>query len=247
MHSCSTQAFMVLLLANMFNIYNLTLSTMRMTALFIAPLLAIMFYLFLKYKFPKQQHKVLVYAYIFGFLGILLVLGGQKIFGLLDFETSRNIKRATFFAFVVVGGLQELVKFLILRFYTVPKAVFKGANDGIVYSIMIGLGLSSSWLLWAYFFGGELYIKNDYELFMYAPSAFIFAIIMGFFVGLGKSRNNRFIDSMTGLLAASFFHGLFRFTYITNEYMLSILAAFATAVIAILLIFKAISMGMNKD
>jgi RsiW-degrading membrane proteinase PrsW (M82 family) len=220
---------------------------MNYFSLLLAPLIAILFYLYLRYKFPKGEHRVLLYSYLLGFAAVILVLLAQYIATLLDFETTRSLKRATFFAFVVVGGVQEFVKFLIFRFYAVPKKIFRSPSDGIVYSVMTSLGLATSWLLWWNFFGNPVYFDGPWEMLLYVPASVIFGTIMGFFVGLGKLRNNRFIDSMTGLVAAAFFHGLFRFTFITDEMVLSVLAALGSALLAVLLVFKAVKIGMQGN
>jgi hypothetical protein len=69
----------------------------------------------------------------------------------------------------------------------------------------------------------------------------IVSVPVGFFAGLGKSRQTRFIDSMTGLFASAFFHSIFIFCYISSELLLGLLAAIGTFSIAIILIWKALA------
>ncbi|PJF32851.1 MAG: hypothetical protein CUN57_03740, partial [Phototrophicales bacterium] len=76
---------------------------------------------------------------------------------------------------------------------------------------------------------------------MYAYTVVIanlfFAVIMGFFVGMGKSRENKFVDSMTGLFGASFFHALYNFCFITNDMRLLLFFSIGSFVIVILLYY----------
>jgi hypothetical protein len=75
----------------------------------------------------------------------------------------------------------------------------------------------------------------------------IFATISGFFIGLGKLRKNRFIDSMTGLGAASFFHGFFYFANLTSDRTILLLFGIGVFFIAALLGVKSINMKRTEE
>jgi len=61
---------------------------------------------------------------------------------------------------------------------------------------------------------------------------------MGFFTGMGKYRQNRFIDSMTGLGAASFFHGFYFFINLTDENIIFMLYGAGLLLISLMLLVK---------
>lgn len=74
-----------------------------------------------------------------------------------------------------------------------------------------------------------------------------FAVVLGFFTGLGKQRKNRIVDSLTGLGAASFFHGFYFFINLTTENLIYALFGGGLAVIAALLLVKALNQSNDSD
>jgi RsiW-degrading membrane proteinase PrsW (M82 family) len=163
------------------------------------------------------------------------------LFG-LDILT--NLRRIIFYSFVVTGLSSELGKFLILRYYSFTRASYNGPLDSIVYSTMISMGFAFMGNLQYFVF--PLYAETEVDFF-YAytsiPANLFFAVIMGFFVGMGKSRENKFVDSMTGLLGASFFHALYNFCFITRDYRLLLFLSIGAFVIVIMLYYKAFEMN----
>jgi hypothetical protein len=75
-------------------------------------------------------------------------------------------------------------------------------------------------------------------------------VILGFFVGMGKFRKNRLIDTLTGLGASSFFMGFYYFGYVTSEKTIMLFYGIGVIFIALLLLIKAINInsdGMNRS
>ncbi|MFU8844036.1 MAG: hypothetical protein ACNA7V_09545 [Bacteroidales bacterium] len=66
---------------------------------------------------------------------------------------------------------------------------------------------------------------------------------MGFFVGMGKSRENRFVDSMTGMLGATFFHALYNFCFLTEDMRLLLFLSIGAAIFVLMLYYKAFEMN----
>jgi RsiW-degrading membrane proteinase PrsW (M82 family) len=77
------------------------------------------------------------------------------------------------------------------------------------------------------------------------PANVIFGVIMGFFIGLGKLRKMRFIDSMTGLAAAIFFHALYDFCLLTKDYRLLLAFFIGSTIIGISLCVAAIRIQLE--
>lgn len=149
-----------------------------------------------------------------------------------------------FIIFYCSGFSSEFAKFLILRYYFQPKENFKGPLDGIIYSFLISLGFATvATVLYAYNVMGVH--VNLLFLFTYALANIVFAILLGFFVGLDKTRKNRFIDSMTGLLTATFFHGLYILCFLTKDYRLLIILAVGSIIITILLTLKSLKIKVE--
>ena len=207
-------------------------------SLLFAPFLAFVTLMIIWTRRGRDRYPGLITSFIFGMLSIVIVLLFQYIAQRFGLDVFSNIRRIIFYSFVVMGLGSELGKYLILRYYTFPKSSFNGPLDSIVYSVMISLGFA--------FMGNILYFTLPFYSevdFLYAYTVVLgnlfFAVIMGFFVGMGKSRENKFVDSMTGLFGASFFHALYNFCFITEDYRLLLFLSIGAFIIVIMLYYKA--------
>jgi protease PrsW len=211
-------------------------------SIILAPLIAVIILAIVWIKRGKDRYPGLISSFILGMFSIVLVIIFQYIarkFGLEDFK---NLRRIIFYSFIVMGFGSEFGKFLILRYYNYSKSRFNGPLDGIVYSVMISMGFS--------FTGNILYFAMPYysEIdFLYAFTVILanlfFAVILGFFVGMAKTRENKFVDAMTGLFGASFFHALYNFCFITEDYRLLLFLTVGAFVVVIMLYYKAFEMN----
>jgi len=213
-------------------------------AIALAPILAILLVSIIWTKRDKNRYPKLLSSFFYGMLSLIVVLLFQFIARQFSLESFTNIRRIIFYAFIVMGLGSELGKYLILRYYLFPKDSFKGPLDSIVYSSMISLGFA--------FMGNILYFLLPYypEIdFLYAITVIFanlfFAVILGFFVGLAKSRENKFVDSMTALFGAAFFHALYNFCFITKDFRLLIFLSIGAFVVVVLLYYKAFE--LNED
>jgi len=207
-------------------------------SLIFSPFLALITLWIIWARRGRDRYPGLITSFIFGMLSIVVVVLFQYIAERFGIDTNTNIRRTIFYSFVVMGIGSELGKYLILRYYAFPKSSFNGPLDSIVYSIMIAMGFA--------FMGNILYFTLPYYTeidFNYAYTVVLanlfFAVIMGFFVGMGKSRENKFVDSMTGLLGASFFHALYNFCFFTHDYRLLLFFSIGAFIIVIMLYYKA--------
>ncbi|MCD4736697.1 MAG: PrsW family intramembrane metalloprotease [Bacteroidales bacterium] len=206
-----------------------------------APLIAILLILFVQKRTGRGYYTAITSSFIWGMISIGLVVFFQYIAAYYRLD-DRNIRRIIFYSFVVMGIGSELGKYLIVRYFCFTKRNFDGPLDAIYYSAIVSLGFV--------FMGNILYlilpvypeIDITYSIsVVFANLAF--AVILGFFVGLAKLRENRFIDSMSALFAASFFHALFNFCFITKDYKLLIYSSIGILIVALLLIYKAVQMN----
>jgi len=192
----------------------------------------------------RDRYPGLVASFILGMFSYLILIAFQYVAMQLGIDNLTNLRRIIFYSFVVMGLGSEIGKFLILRYYSFTKPSFNGPLDSIVYSTMISMGFAFMRNL--QYFSFPLYPKPDVD-FLYAftmiPGNLFFAVILGFFVGMGKSRENKFVDSMTGLLGASFFNALYNFCFITQDYRLLLFLSIGAFVIVIMLYYKAFEMN----
>ncbi len=206
--------------------------------------LAILLYYFVRYRQGKEIFIGLFHSFLWGMASIVIVFIFQTIaywYGLSDLT---NLRRIFFYSFVISGFGSEYGKYLVLRFFAFPKNNFYGPLDSITYSIMIALGFSfmSNVLYFTLPFYGE--VDFFYAITMVFANV-VFAIILGFFVGMAKSRENKFIDSMTGLFGAVFFHALYEFCFRTNDIKLLIFFSIGALIVVLLLFYKAVEINVE--
>jgi len=213
-------------------------------SLILAPLIAAIIITIVWIKRDKYRYPQLVSSFILGMISIVVVMLFMNIADRYYLNAFRNLRRIIFYSFIVMGLGSELGKFIILRYHNFNKSSFNGPLDGIVYSVMISMGFA--------FISNILYFLLPYYTeidFLYSITVvfanLFFAVILGFFVGLAKTRENKFVDTMTGLLAASFFHALYNFCFITEDIRLLIFYGIGAFIIVIMLYYKAYE--LNQD
>lgn len=206
-------------------------------SLILGPLLALAFYSFMKYRFINGYFGLLFRSFIWGFLSTIIALLFYYFAYVQGYVELKNLRRILFYSFFIIGFGQEVSKFIILRYLTLPSKLFSSPSDGISYSLMIFFGAISSLNLAFFLMSKE---PNYPILISNVFIGMVSAVIMGFFVGMGKARNNRLIDSLTGLFGAVFFHGVYEFILQTHDTLLIWPFLIGSGIITLLLIVKSI-------
>jgi len=211
-------------------------------SLLFAPFLAAVAYFIIMVRRGRDRYPGLIAMFLLGMFSIVIVSLFQFIAHRFGLDVFTNLRRIIFYSVVVMGLGSELGKYLILRYNAFPRNSFNGPLDGIVYSVFISLGFA--------FMGNILYFILPFYIeidFLYAYTVVLgnlfFAVIMGFFVGMGKSRENRFVDSMTGMLGATFFHALYNFCFLTEDMRLLLFLSIGAAIFVLMLYYKAFEMN----
>lgn len=214
---------------------------LKYVSFILPPLIAVLMYLYLKYNFNQWSFGSLFKAFFWGMISIVIVLLAQVVADVLGYDRMTNLRRVLFYALVVTAFFAELGKFIIIRGFHYGKWNFQTPLDGIVYAVMISMGFATM--------NNILYFINIAGLSVSIPNALtagpanaIFGVMMGFFLGLGKMRKIRYIDSMTSLAAAVFFHALYSFCLITKDHKLLLAFFIGSAIIGISLCFAALRM-----
>jgi len=207
----------------------------------LAPLIALFMILYFQKRSTSNFSNGLLYSFLAGGAGVLVLLGAEILSSILNLNTLGSLKRILFFSFITLGGSAEIGKFIILRYFFVKKPYIQKPIDAITFSIMTALGFSTFALI--------LYAFNLYNIqanfpptlyaFIFVPANIMFAVIMGFFVGMAKFIKGRVVFSLTGLFGALFFHGIFNFCLLTSDFKLLSLFSFGSAIIVMVLGFKA--------
>lgn len=155
--------------------------------------------------------RYLVFSFVLGMLATVPALLVQMLAeDVRDAPSRHSILSYAWYAYIVVALSEEGSKFLVLRCYAYPKKSFAGPFDGIVYSVMIGMGFATiENIEYVRQFGAEIGFSR---FFLAIPAHASFAVLMGYPAGKAKSdRPHAFWLMLQGLLVAVLFHGSFDF------------------------------------
>lgn len=229
---------------------------MLLFALSIAPGIAICFYIFLKDQFNREPKLKLIVCFLLGCLSVLPAI-------LIQLFTTKPIEQffgqtiffTAFFSYVIVALSEELSKYLMLRWYAFPKKTFDEPYDGIVYSVMVGMGFATVENIGYVMQHGMS--TAFLRMFLSVPAHGTFAVLMGYFVGKAKFKpEKKLYYLLLGVLSATFFHGTFDlFLFLQQhgeleQYIsdgLLFIGAVASFVVAIILSKRAIKEHVNKS
>lgn len=220
-------------------IYFNTMKIIEIIPLLISPLFFVILAFLAMKTMGKKEFSLFAGSYFFGWVTVIpmiLLLFVVSNYWLTSFT---SLRRIIFFSFVIVGFMAEFTKFMVLRFFYIPKKLITKPFDGILFSVMIGLGYASAVNIYFYFYWN---LTPDIAVVNYIiPFAnILIGVLMGFFIGMGKFRTNSF-DSLIGLSAAVFFQGFFVFNLISKDYLLLGLVSFGTLVIVVMLATKSLN------
>lgn len=194
------------------------MSINQIIASIIAPIFLLLALSYMRFKFKTKSYKRVFKALGLGALGFLVFLGIHfltKYLGLNSIEKTGNI---IFYTFIIIGLISELIKFLILKSFFYPYQDFKGPFEGIIYSLFITIGFTII-AVSAYSFGFVINIQNVLLIYTYNLASLLFAVILGFYLGLEKLKITGGINSVTAIFTTSVFHGIYMFCFLTENYL----------------------------
>jgi len=220
------------------------MDTLSLISFFIAPALMVLLALVSFEIMDKASYKAYLSSYFLGILTVIPMILALMVADNMNLIHERSIRRILLFSFFLVGFIAEFSKFLLLRFYFLPKEIITKPVDGILYLINISLGFVTVANVYFTFFWSDLLPIHAIN-FTLPLANILFGIIMGFFLGMTKFRTN-FVDSYTGLAAAIFFQGLYNFCLLSKDYLLLGIVALGTLIIAIILSSKAINTDLDS-
>lgn len=219
------------------------MKVLEIIPLLLSPLLFLILALLAMKSMEKKEFRLFAGSYFMGMISVIPMILVIYIISNYWLSTFTSLRRIIFFSFIMVGFMAEIVKFLFLRFYYIPKDIITKPFDGILFSLMIALGFSTTVNI--YFYQTWNLTSDTLAVTYVIPFAnLLIGILMGFFVGMGKFRTQS-LDSFTGLSAAIFFHGFFVFNLISRDYLLLGLVSFGTLIIVIMLAFKSLNSNIN--
>lgn len=213
---------------------------MTLLLLAIAPVLIIIFYIFIKDKYEKEPKRLLFYNFLLGAIVSIIITTLLYIIIdiILSLKNDHSVYEQFIKAFFVVGLSEEFSKYIIIRYYSQPNMEFNEPFDGIVYAVMVSMGFATTENIMYVLQGGmEVAIIRAFTA---VPAHATFAILMGYFMGKAKFSNNRIALNLTGLFLAVLFHGAYDF-FLFIDFIPGIwIGAFISLFIGIVIARKAI-------
>ncbi|NVO02275.1 MAG: PrsW family intramembrane metalloprotease [Bacteroidetes bacterium] len=200
-----------------------------------APGFAIMMYIYFKDKYEREPFGLLMLSFWFGVFSILLPAIVETMSGL---DGSKDVIKIAIYSFAVVGLSEETSKFMFLRIFIFKRKAFNEPLDGIVYSIMIGMGFATAENVMYVLDGG--FGVGILRMLTAVPAHACFAVFMGYFVGMAKFKKHKFIYLALGLITAVVAHGFYDFFLLQEEYDSMKLFALVVLSISIFISIKAI-------
>lgn len=202
-----TALFVVLLyplvLINILKLYDLVL-----VSLSILPGFLIMAVTYNLDEFDKEPVWLLAIAFILGAVNLYLDIDILDfLLRSIDFE---NKILSSGSEALIVAATEEILKFLVVILIIYPNKYFDEPFDGIVYSVFVGMGFATAENL-TFVLQGSASLAF-FRMFTAVPAHFIFAILMGYYLGKAKSnRKMQLIFIALSLLIPIFIHALYDF------------------------------------
>jgi|SRR6218665_2030753 len=184
---------------------------MQLLMLAIAPGIAICLFIFHRDAYNREPKLNLIISFL---LGVIAVIPAAIIEGLL-LPSDAGISSIFVKAFLSVALVEELAKFLALRFYAYPGKSFDEPLDGIVYAVMVSMGFATLENILYVFQSeatGQGYQVALMRMFLAVPAHATFGVLMGYHAGKAKfAQHGKTALLLTGLFWAILFHGLYDF------------------------------------
>jgi RsiW-degrading membrane proteinase PrsW (M82 family) len=172
-----------------------------------APCVAIGLYIYLNDKHEREPIGLLLRAYFYGVLAIGVTYAVTKLTNLVITIDEKSVTEQAVHAFLIVALVEEASKFLFVRGLLYNNVNFNEPFDGIVYSVMVGMGFAT--------LENILYVLNSgfsvgiMRMFTAVPAHACFAVLMGFYLGKAKFDHKKSYYGLYALGVATLFHGVY--------------------------------------
>jgi RsiW-degrading membrane proteinase PrsW (M82 family) len=231
--------FFPLVLIDILNLYDLVL-----VSLSILPGFLIMSFIYNLDEQDKEPLWLLAIAFILGAVNLYLDINILEY--LLSSEDVQNTFLSTGIEALTVSSTEEILKFLVVMLIIYPNKYFDEPFDGIVYSVFVGMGFATAENLTFVLQGSaSLAIMRMISA---VPAHFVFAVIMGYYLGKAKSNKKaQILFIVLSLLIPIIFHALYDY-FLFIDFIQGIwIGGIVTLVIALYIAKKSIQEHMSAS
>jgi RsiW-degrading membrane proteinase PrsW (M82 family) len=214
------------------------MTVLILLAIALAPGSAIVVYIYLKDRHEREPIGLLLRSFMFGALSIFVTLLISWPLDLLIPIDEQDLTQQAVHAFLLVALVEEFSKFIFVRGILYNNRHFNEPFDGIVYSVMVGMGFATlENVLYAFQNGIGTAI---FRIFSAVPAHACFAILMGYYLGKAKFERGKSFYWVHALGAATLFHGAYDYCLFVSFVPGIALGALVSLVVGIWLSKKAI-------
>ncbi len=217
---------------------------MQLLLISLAPVMAIIIFIYWKDKLDKEPKKLLFYSFLMGILSIVVTLIISYVINGFSLEHSDDTNYRSLLSCILgIGLVEEFSKFIFVRFYCYKKDAFNEPFDGITYAVMVSMGFAAlENILYVFDNGMGIGIAR---MFTAVPAHAVFAIIMGYYLGIQKIHHKKYAG-IIGLFLAAIIHGLYDYFLFNLEYnSMFLIYWFILFIASIYLSFKAIKIHQS--
>ncbi len=217
---------------------------MQLLLISLAPVIAIIIFIYWKDKLDKEPKKLLFYSFLMGILSIVVTLIISYVINGFSLEHSDDTNYRSLLSCILgIGLVEEFSKFIFVRFYCYKKDAFNEPFDGITYAVMVSMGFAAlENILYVFDNGMGIGIAR---MFTAVPAHAVFAIIMGYYLGIQKIHHKKYAG-IIGLFLAAIIHGLYDYFLFNLEYnSMFLIYWFILFILSIYLSFKAIKIHQS--
>ncbi|NMA82772.1 MAG: PrsW family intramembrane metalloprotease [Epulopiscium sp.] len=183
----------------------------------LAPIIIIVFYIYIRDKYEKEPIRLLVLGLLFGAFISFPIIGVETMLGFMA-PSENTLLEAFYVSFVVAGFTEEFFKYIILYFLIWRNQNFNEKFDGIVYAVFISLGFAGIENL-MYVLNPELGGLNTAaaRAVLSVPGHGLFGVAMGYYFSMARFES----DQKDRWIAKAFYmpfilHGIYDFILMAN-------------------------------
>jgi protease PrsW len=219
---------------------------MFLLALALAPGAAIGLYIYLKDKHEREPVLLLFISFLYGVLSTAVTLLISYPLDFLLTLKPDDVIHQFANAFFKVAFIEELSKFIFIRFILFHNKNFNEPFDGIVYATMVGMGFATlENILYVFHYGAATGVLR---MFTAVPAHATFAILMGYFLGRAKfTQRKQVYYSIVALLVATAFHGAYDYFWFISFIPGIWIGAILSLIVAIILSRQAIRLHQQSS
>ena len=205
----------------------------------IIPGVAIATFIYFKDDREPEPINLLLLSFFYGIIGFLIAYGVTSLLNKVIALNKMSLKEQAIHAFLLVAFIEESSKFIFVRGVLYRNKNFNEPLDGIVYSVMVGMGFATAEnVVFALSHGGGTAILR---MFTAIPAHAMFAVLMGYYLGKAKfTRRKEILYAVMALGVATAFHGVYDYFLFISFVPGIWLLAFVSLLSALLLSRKAI-------